>query len=319
MLKTGEEMEAVLVMPPEDDYRNRIISLLGHKGQPWLYHVEHAFAGNVRGLETRFYVGLLGDEPICNMMTAEHNRVGILGHVYTKPEHRRKGACALLMERQMEEWRQRDGGLLLLLTEDDSPAYWIYHRFGFRDVIRGSGFMQCSTEDDFLEKHFSPCTVRIVDCDWSAWPRLNLLCASLEGDILRSVAFARFAPGSFEESGLCLKKRLDHEPRTRAKLLESETGAIVGWAFVLPDDRWPGLNLLDFFLHPHFAEHASCLLRALELPAGKCQCYVDAASTPRVAALGNAGFHQEGLLHSQLHHRGHPVDVAIYSQSLPST
>lgn len=315
-LKTGEEMRSILVTPSQKDYRERALSLLGHKGQPWLWHIDQALSGKIQDLETRFYLGLVENDPICNITTSEYDRVGILGHVYTKPEHRRKGACTLLMESQMEDWKRRGGGFMLLMTECHSAPYWIYDHFGFRSVVPGSGLMQCSTHEGFLPKYFSPAPTNAVDYEWAAWPRLNLLSSCLEGEVLRSLAFRLFGPSSFEGPGIALKQALAEDPRARAKLLRSDKGAIVGWAFVLPDERWPGLNLLDFFVHPDFSDSAPILLQAIELPPGKSQCYVDATSAHRVEALQTAGFRREGILRAQFDHQGAAVDVAIYSTSV---
>lgn len=315
-LKTGEQMECLLLSSPQKGYGEKIVSLLGHKGQPWLWHIDQALTGKIHDLETKFYLGLIDGQPICNITTNEYDRIGILGHVYTLPEHRRKGACTLLMERQMDDWKRRGGGFMLLMTDCGAPPYWIYHHFGFRSVVPGSGIMQCSTDNDFLESYFSPSPTNAVDYEWAAWPKLSLLSSCPQGEVLRSLAFQLFGPSSFEGAGITLKQMLEENPRATAKLLRSDNGAIVGWAFVLPDDRWPDLNLLSLFVHPNFADNAPILLEAIEFPPGKCQCYVDATSAQTAHALQSAGFRREGLLHAQFRHQGSPVHVAIFSISV---
>jgi hypothetical protein len=85
-----------------------------HKGEPWLSHVNRALSGDIKDLETRFYVGKLNGQIVANIMTVEYNRTGILGHVFTMPEQRRKGICSLIMEQQMADFKCRGGGVLIL-------------------------------------------------------------------------------------------------------------------------------------------------------------------------------------------------------------
>ena len=108
-LKTGENMEIGVVMAPDEDHFGSMMELLHHKGPPWLTHVERALKGDITGLEPRFYIGALNGQAIANIVTVEYNRTGIFGHVFTRPEHRRKGACTLVMGHQMEDFRQRGG------------------------------------------------------------------------------------------------------------------------------------------------------------------------------------------------------------------
>jgi GNAT superfamily N-acetyltransferase len=315
-LKSGEEMEIVVVVPPDRVYQPKIPSFLAHKGQPWAYHMEQVFGGGTQDLETRFYLGLVDGEPICSIMTSECDGVGILSHVYTKPEHRRKGACDLLMEKQMGDWRRRGGGHMLLTTQCGTPPYRIYHHFGFRSVVPRSGLMECASEEDFRARHFAPAPVKVIDYEWTSWPGLNMLCSCPEGKIVRSVSFQLFGPSSFEDPGIILKQSLEQIPQARARLLKSDNRAVVGWAFVLPDSRWAGVNLLDFFLHPDFESSAEELLESLDLPAGKCQCYVDVPAPVRTVALHKAGFRQEAVLRSQLEYEGAATDIAVFSTSV---
>src|SRR5689334_12172317 len=128
-LKTGETLEIGLVTAPDDAHMAGVQDLLGHKGGEWNEHIHAALAGDTDALETRFYLGLLEGRPAANIMTVERHGVGILGHVFTRPEERRKGICQAVMARQMDHFRARDGHVLLLGTGFESPPYWIYHSF----------------------------------------------------------------------------------------------------------------------------------------------------------------------------------------------
>lgn len=315
-LKTGEKMEIGMVLAPDEEYADRIIDILRHKGEPWLGEVEKAVKGEITDLETRFYIGHLDGQVITNIMTAEYNRTGIFGHVYTRPEHRRKHACTLLMREQMEDFRKRGGGLLLLGTGYDSPAYWIYHSYGFRSLSEGSGFMRFSTESDFEVSHFAPGEVKVADVQWKHWPLMNVL-ASVRGiEVLRSVAFNMYGIAHFEGGFLNFINSLEENQSRKAKLLESSSGAVVGCITLGHDHRWTNKTyLLDIFLHPNFISHYALLLNALELPEGKIQCYVDAKSPgEKIAALQQAGFRREAVLKDQFTWGSEWFDVFIYSR-----
>lgn len=321
-LKTGEKMEIGVVLAPDEEYADRIIDLLSHKGEPWVGEVKKAIKGEITDLETRFYIGHLDGQVITNIMTAEYNRTGIFGHVYTRPEHRRKHACTLLMREQMEDFKRRGGGLLLLGTGYESPAYWIYHSYGFRSLSEGSGFMRFSTESNFEASHFAPVgarhdsPVRVVDVEWKHWPLMSVLTSVPGIAILRSVAFNMYGITSFEGGFLNFMNSLEENQSRKAKLLESSSGAVVGCITLGHDHRWTDKTyLLDIFLHPNFLPHYALLLNSLELPEGKIQCYVDARSPgEKIAALQQADFKREAVLKNQFAWGDEWFDVFIYSR-----
>ena len=309
-------MEIGVISAPDNEYADGIMDILHHKGEPWLSHVKSALNGEITNLETRFYVGRLDHQVITNIMTAEYNRAGVFGHVFTRPEHRRKRACTLVMQTLMEDFRRRGGGILLLGTGYESPAYWIYHSHGFRSLLEGSGHMRFSTEADFEATHFAPRDVRVVDVDWKHWPLMNVMMSVPCNEILRSVALNLYGIANFEGRFLSFMKGLAEDQQRRAKLLETTSGAVVGCVMLERDRRWTGgTYLLDIFLHPNFVSRYETLLNALKLPSGKIQCHVDSrAPREKVAALQQAGFEREALLKSQFAWGNGRLDVSIYSR-----
>ena len=315
-LKLGEKMEIGVVSAPDTEYVEQLMVVLGHKDQFWSLHIEEALNGDITGLETRFYIGQVDGQVIANIMTVEYNRTGILGHVFTRPEHRRKRACSLIMAEQMEDFRRRGGGVLTLGTGYDSPAYWIYHSHGFRDLIENSGFMGFFTETDFERGHFAPGEASPVDVEWKHWPLIDFLTSTPGIPVLRSVAFGLYGIAGFEGGFLRFIRHWQEAQGRTVKLLESESGAVVGCVTLENESRWRNKTyLLDIFLHPNFISYYDVLLNALELPEGKIQCYVDAKSPgEKIAALQQAGFKREALLKNQFSWDGQWFDVFIYSR-----
>ena len=314
-LKTGEEMEVGVIRAPDMEHTTQLTTFLGHKGRDWVWQVEKSLSGGCPDLESYFYVGKIKGQIVGNITTVECNRTGIFGHVFTRPDQRRKGVCGTIMSHQIEDFRHRGGGLLLLGTDYESPAYWIYHRFGFRPLDK-TGFMRYSTEDDFEERHFTPCPARAVEVNWRDWPRLCALASIENGGVLRSITFGLFGRGNLEEAFLGLKRGLEERPdQVRAILLQSERGAIVGCATITPDRRWRnGPYLLDIFWHPKFSSYADQLVSQIRFPKGKIQCYVDSLSPEKATLLERTGFEREATFGGQISWEGQVMDVMVYSK-----
>ena len=316
-LKTGETMEVGVIIAPDEAHAEQIKPFLAHKGGGFKWHLERSVVETLDDLETRFYVGKVDGEIIANIMIVEHGHVGILGHVFTTPTQRRKGACKSVMQFQMEDFRQRDGEALYLGTGYNSHPYYIYNSFGFESVFPGSGFMKYRAANDFDDRYFAEGSIHAKDVVWHDWSKMTALTGIVEGDCLRSIAFGIYGPANFEGGFLGFKQALeDGNTYHDAKLLESESGAIVGVATVSWDTRWqPDTAVLDLFVHPNFYESASTLLEAIDLPDTKTQCYVESTSTSKVEAVQNAGFYHEATLKNQIHHQDRGIDVLIFARS----
>src|SRR5688500_1900224 len=100
-LKTGERMEIGVVQGPDPEWLPRVVPFLGHKGPDTRVHIRRSLEEPLDALQTRYYVGCVDGEVISQIMVVGDRGAGILGHVYTDPDHRRKGACAAIMARQM--------------------------------------------------------------------------------------------------------------------------------------------------------------------------------------------------------------------------
>jgi GNAT superfamily N-acetyltransferase len=315
-LKSGETMELGVVLAPEPPLKDKIAALLQHKGGVWNWHVERCMVEKLDELETRFHIGLLGDAPIANVMTLEYKGVGILGHVFTRPEHRRKGACQAIMVEVMKNFKERGGRLLHLGTGFNSPPYWIYHSFGFRGLADGSGHMRYEAVPNVERDLFAPSPAKVVDVLWRHWPMMPALTSTKEGDYLRNLSYQHFGFANFEGPFVDMKRSLETDPaHFRCKLLETPAGVVAGYAMVRPNPHWRGaVNVVEFFVHPNFSDHGAELLRALPLPPGKAQCFADSASAQKMAALKECGFEREAILKGQIALGSERLDVYVYSK-----
>ncbi len=325
VLKTGERMEVGVIAVPDEPHAGEVKQFLGHKGGNYKWHIERCVTEVLDALETRFYVGKLDGRVITNIMTVEHEGIGILGHVFTLPQQRRKGACKGVMAYQMAHFRQRAGRSLYLGTGYNSHPYHIYHSFGFESVFPESGFMKYHVNADFEERYFarleSAPTGKKVDAhpkpvEWHDWPKVTALSAIVGWDTLRSLAWGVYGPTNLEGGFLNFKHALETEDvYDDAKLLITSDGAIVGWATVSRDARWrPATAVLDFFFHPNFADAVPALLSTVAFPESKVQCYVDSGAEQKAAVLESAGFSCEGQFKNQFEYSGQDYDVLVFSR-----
>jgi GNAT superfamily N-acetyltransferase len=323
-LRTGEALRIERVVAPDADRQAQILPLLSHKPGGYRAHLEAAFADACDDLETRFYLGLRDDDTVVgNIMTVEAHGVGILGHVYTHPEHRRKGVCQAIMAHQMDDFRTRNGHVLLLGTGYQSPAYWIYHSFGFRDLPGASpGTMRYVSEDepDFEADFFADAggALTVVPARWKHWPLVALLASLPELPYLRSLTLEAWGVSLLEGPYCYFLARREEDERVAAAVLEAGNGAVAGVATLVPDEHWPGVARLDLFAHPRVASPIlAALVRALP-PAppfsDDVQCFADPRDALKIAALEQAGFTRRAVLPGQFREGDTWRDAWLYGR-----
>ncbi|RKU15157.1 hypothetical protein C6500_20905 [Candidatus Poribacteria bacterium] len=316
ILKTEERMEVGVITAPDVPHAEEIKQFLGHKPGNYKWHIERCVTEVLDMLETRFYVGKLDGDVISNIMTVEYEGVGILGHVFTLPQQRRKGAAKGVMAYQMEDFRQRTGTALYLGTGYNSHPYYIYHSFGFESVFPESGFMKYHVNEDFEARYFAPTPAHPKPVEWHDWPKVTALSSIVGWDTLRSLKWGVYGPTNLEGGFLSFKYDLETEDiYNDAKLLIASSGAIVGWATVGRDARWqPATAVLDLFFHPNFADDVPALLSAVAFPDSKVQCYVDNGAEKKAEVLATAGFTCEGRFKDQFTYSGQPYDVLVFGR-----
>jgi GNAT superfamily N-acetyltransferase len=319
-IKSGETLEIGVVTAPDVEFGAGVVGLLGHKGADWQFHIEAALGGQTDLLETRFYLGLLAGVPVANVMTVEYNGVGILGHVFTRPEHRRKGICQAVMNRLMDDFRERGGHVLLLGTGYESAAYWIYHSFGFRSLKGGFMRYAAAPDDTFERKWFEADSVQVAPMAWRHWPLIGLLGAKSGGEFLRSAVWRLFDISNLEGPVANTLIAQTQGRGVNGVVLEAARGGVAGCATLHPTgggiNGWPGVWLLDFFTHPNFASHAGDLLDALIWPSGKIIAYVDTCAPDKASLLAGKGFEREGTLRGFLRFDSLVRDVWIYGNAM---
>jgi len=318
-LKSGETAEIFKVTGPEPEWEERLLSRLSHKGRLWDRPMQQALRGGLPGMKMHFYQMRLDDHAVGNITVVEalERPVALLQHVFTDPEHRRKGICNHLMTLVTDDFVAAGGRAMYLGTEYEGPAFRIYQEFGFRAIGEG-GAMVWAPDDGYPDSFFVQGPVQVRPAQWGDWPLLTALYQREEGWDLRGYILGHFGHSSYESAFCRVEELIDAGKAEQSTVLQiEETGAVAGHAFLGKDEKWPdGPWVLDFFVHPLFTERTGELLQAIEFPAGrKVQAYCDEAAEDRAEALRGAGFSLEATLRGQYSTKdGRLVDVHVYAR-----
>jgi len=321
LLRSGERMEIGVVAGPDAEWLPRLAPFLSHKPDQYRHHIRRALEGPLDELDTRFYVGVVDGKLISQIMVVGDRRAGIVGHVFTLPEERRKGACRAIMARQMADVRALGYQALGLGTGFETHPYWIYHSFGFRGVAPGNGCMRWFASPESEAELYAAAKAHTREGRWSDWGHVHLLALRplvADEELPRSVTLGIKTQSSAEGPFLYFQRRREREPGAQARALVSETGAIVGWATLAPDPQWFGDHwLLDFDTHPAFSDRMPELLAGLDWPPTPVHAYLTAPEGPKAAALGAAGFAKAEALKAWLAVGGERKDVMVWRKTAP--
>lgn len=317
VLKSGEAMQVLKITAPEPQWCERILEFLVHKGPVWLAPMETAYNQGLEDLVINDFLGVLeSGEVVGNITTVEFQGCAILQHVFTPEVHRRKGICNFIIHELCEDFKASGGRGMYLGTGYDTHPYYIYQGVGF--VGRGdSGKMTWLPDSNFLTDWFRPATAMVRDLKWSDWPCLEALYATEGQWQLKGAHFRQFGHTGYESQYVYLRVGMDERNIQNVKILASETGAVVGHAFLAPQEQWKNKSLcLDFMVHENFYGQIGDLLNAVEIPTDqRVVCYCDVNAQARIAALETLDFVCEGILRKQIEDENHnALDVAVLAR-----
>lgn len=298
VLKSGERVQAVVICGPDSQWRGRITALLAHKEELWRWQVAQLLGdAQQTGVEARFYLLHRDGVPFSNIMTVDRGGVGLLGHVWTRPEDRRQGAASALMKQTMGHFHRRGGQALYLGTGFDTAPFHLYRKFKFEPLNARSGIMRFFTRSlaGFEADYFAPGDTEIVPFGWAQWAVSSVLLAGDFPGVLRNVPCdllgrvlteGHLLPLVREEAGRAVGDS------SRAQVLQkTSNGALVGFASWDFDPSWPDTCRVDVWCHPRFWERAAELLRSLKLPdARRTLAWSDALCEQKADVLRSAGF-----------------------------
>lgn len=324
ILKNGEKAEACVVAGPDPEWAPRVIDLLGHKGGAWNEQNKQCLTTDI-GLDVHYYLLHRDNVPFCNVLTTDLNGVGLLGHVWTIPDERRKGAASILFEKLMAHYRKRGGKALFLATEYNSHPYELYAKHGFKSIEPESGTMEwyAASRGKFDSQYLSPGQTQIQPIDWLHWPASAPLLAGGWPGIVRCAPLGIVGRALPEGPMLPLildnfKRRDNSQPPRGMALVKPDTTAVVGLTAWSADPLWPDTCLVDVFCHPSFWTRAGELLASLQFPKGRrLLTYAEKSSTAKRDVLEAAGFKHTVVLPIRVaedRKRSSWTDVMVYER-----
>jgi hypothetical protein len=317
-LTSGETVNFGYIEAPDLEWSDRLLSFLAHKAPDWRFHLERALAGALDGLRTRFYIATMHDELISQVMISDARGCGILSHVFTAPQWRRRNAYRQLMTIQMEHCVASGIKILTLSTGFNSHPYWIYHSFGFRSIAPGAGTMMWKASPDSDRELLQPSShVTTRALQWDDWPVLNVSACQPVGP---SEPLPRFSTmgvngeGNLEGPFISFLRRTQGFDPAFQRVLVTERGAVVGWCFLSPDPSW--FNRVwraDVCVLPGFTEFCAQLTDSIRWP----ELPVWTVTTPdqvKSQWLHNLGFSRRTMLKDWLDRNGHPADAEVWER-----
>ncbi len=128
-------MKPLLIIPPASVRWPMLHDLLGHKGQPWLRDIQQRLVQGVPGAQDVYAVVAAGSQALASACVNKSGPLGVLGHCYTRPEHRRRGYARRLVEAVLS-WFDMTGGQWLYLGTTAELDEGLYRKFGFQPLRR---------------------------------------------------------------------------------------------------------------------------------------------------------------------------------------
>jgi len=259
---------AALDLPVDD---RDLLALVWHKGSPWVEDIHRRLQGKYAGSHDRFFVAYDGLSPVAlawYTVSEAEPRLGLLGHVYTRPEHRRRGLSTRLMETAMAEFA-RQGGVAVQLFTYNPETLEFYERLGF-ETLYASRVMHAT--DWYLR---SPAGSRALIDTWFG-PRACRVRPLAAGDLpqyclLYNLEYRTRLKDRAQEIGLGLEAELAFihclektgQGKAACSVLDNGRtivgiGSLVACGF--PHQGHVGL--VDYYTHPDFSACAGQVTEA---------------------------------------------------------
>ena len=298
-LISGDTLTTARIEGPDREWTEQLKPFLSHKGAPWTSQIRETLETSTAPLESRYYVGIVDGRVVGNVSTFTCRGVGILGHVFTHPDFRRRGISKAIIEAQMADFAS-GGEALILSTGLEGHARRMYEGFGYRSIALESHEMALyrESEAEFYAWFFRAGESVTRGLDWGDWALLTALMVQPEGSNLRLVAFSVYGRATMEATFLAMRNRRDSD----FAVLQGVEGSAVGIVSLVPDMRFPGVRILDLFVHPHYEGDEEKLISSIRLDSidGKILSYALTSDSAKIAILEANGFSIEARLETQI-------------------
>lgn len=130
-------MKPLLIIPPAPSHWPGLRDMLVEMNSQSLDDVERRVMGGVPGAEDVFAVIGSTGQYVASASISKRGDVGILSHVYTRPDHRRRGYARQLTDAVLS-WFDMTGGKWLVLATTTEFDEALYRKFGFEPLCRAA-------------------------------------------------------------------------------------------------------------------------------------------------------------------------------------
>jgi len=257
-------MKPLLIVPPSPARWQAVQELFCHEETSWLGDLRKRLVTGIDGSQDALAVMPESAHALAGACIRRRHDIGVLGHLFTRTDHRLRGHARLLMQTLLS-WFDMTGGRWLYVTSPRELVAGLFEKFGFRLLRQKAGTSQervtmlrtpVRAGESPFEGADGPVHMRAVAR--SDWPLLVSLLqhhpgsdprVSLEESALTAEATALELIDQ-QESGDC--RLIAASRRKRIVGLGSVATGQAGprtYAMLLPHDHPPeGLrsNMLDF-------------------------------------------------------------------------
>jgi GNAT superfamily N-acetyltransferase len=316
-LHDGRTVEIELIDTPDSRAHAVIPTLLGHKGEPWLWQIREWLEGRTPGLEMLYYVGAVEGVPAGCVANFRNAQFGNITHVYTVPGLRRLGIARLLLKRAIADFAQEKGRLLVLGARFEGMPWHLYESEGFRGTCpeQGYGGMAQFFGDATWEHVLAGPPGEVCPVAWRHFAGALALFSAPGPEQLRSVHLESVGPRLVERTFVEVMQRAMRSEKPPALVLPGPGPRVLGFAVVGDHPVWGESGtrkVLDFYVHPSARAGAPALLdEMLRAWPEPLECYCDSRSQDKVAVLRQFGFRQESISPSALRFGDNACDLLV--------
>ena len=327
------EIEIVKLTPPVTDAS--LPELLRHKGHPWIEDIQNRFDGAYANSCDRFFVAYAAGRAVANVwytVSATDPRIGLLGHVFTRPDFRRQGIATRLMEAAVADFTA-GGGTVLQLTTSNREAAVFYAKLRYEPIHLGPAldrtfrYMRGPIDAQaMIEKWFGPSSHTVRDLHVGDLSKYCLLY-NVEYDTELKDWTQSIASGiECEFAFIDTITRIAKTGAVCCVMENSET--IVGVGSLTRNAFAPQAHVgaVDFYMHPNFRLGAAELLKACLARAeasGLEIVYAMCVDDEKKRVFANLGFTKTQTLERHFRCDGRFLDCDLYmlqfTQNAPGT
>lgn len=301
-----------------------LLLLLWHKGSPWIEDIGRRLEGKCPGSLDRFWVACDGPVMAAQVwytVSAADPRTGLLGHVFTRPEYRRRKLSTRLMAAAMERFA-REGGRLMQLFTYNPDTLPFYERLGF-ETIRASRVAHAADwsmrspvgAQGLLDEWFAGRTCRIRPLAPADLPQYCLLYNVEYQTRLKDRAQGIGLGLEAELSFITSMERIERGKAALCVLDNGQTIAGIGSLVCSDFPHQSHVGLVDCYTHPGFRAHAGELLEAAlgaTKQLGLEIVYALAVDEPKRDLFAATGFRHLGRLPRHYQADGQWMDCDLY-------